>query len=68
MMMESVLCVCLVIIHGSIIQFLYTFKSYECSGSATYCTSCDNSNTNRTLTTNTCPCKIGYYDNNIKVC
>ena len=51
-----------------IIQYINIFKSFNCSGSATYCTSCDDSNTIRTLTTYTCPCNLGFYDNNIKVC
>ena len=44
-------------------------QSYECSVvSATHCTSCDDSNTKRTLSTNACPCTLGFFDNGIKVC
>ena len=42
--------------------------SYECSVSATHCTSCDDSNTKRELSTNACPCTLGFFDNGLKVC
>ena len=42
--------------------------SYECSVNPTHCTSCDDSNTKRTLSTNACPCTVGFFDNGIKVC
>ena len=43
-------------------------QSYECSVSATHCTSCDDLNTKRTLSTNACTCTLGFFDNGIKVC
>ena len=43
-------------------------QSYECSVSATHCTSCDDLNTKRTLSTNACACTLGFFDNGIKVC
>ena len=43
-------------------------QSYECSVSATHCTSCDDLNTKRTLSTNACACTLEFFDNGIKVC
>ena len=40
-------------------------QSYECSVSATNCTSCDDLNTKRTLSTNACACTLGFFDNYI---
>ena len=56
-----------VIILGFLILIIIN-QSYECSVSATNCNSCDDSNTKRTLSTNACPCTVGYFDNNNKVC
>ena len=38
-------------------------QSYECSVIATHCTSCDDLNTKRTLSTNACACTLGFLKN-----
>ena len=46
----------------------FILYSFECTVSATHCTSCDDYNTKRTLSTNACPCTVRFFDNGIKVC